>query len=153
MEGQSRLKLVKSRGQGDLAADAAHAGFTILLEIWHSAIEDLVRDMSPGQLRILLIVDGAGSVSLERLAGALATSTLATSVICDHMEEAGLLRAARGVPGLGVIVISLTAAGRRLAAQIREQRRAVLDHVLQTLRPDGRESLARALGEFAAMQE
>jgi len=149
MEGSRRLKLVQGGGDVPLAADAAEAGFTVLLEIWHSAIEELVREMPPDQLRVLLIIDSAGNVSLERLAHALSASTPATSRMCTAMEAAGLLRRCRGGPGSGVILIFVTASGQRLAARIREQRRAVLDHLLQSLTPDGRESLARGLSELA----
>jgi len=141
---------VQGGGDVPLAADAAEAGFTVLLEIWHSAIEELVREMPPDQLRVLLIIDSARNVSLERLAGALSASAPATSRICAALEAAGLLSRCRGAPGSGVILIFVTASGRRLAAQIREQRRAVLDHLLQSLTPDGRESLARGLSELAA---
>jgi DNA-binding MarR family transcriptional regulator len=149
MKGSGRLKLVQGGGDGRLAGDAAEAGFTVLLEIWDSAMEELVREMPPDQLRVLLIIDSAGKVSLERLAGALGASTPATSRLCAGMEAAGLLRRCRGAPGSGVILIFVTASGRRLAARIREQRRAVLDYVLQSLTPDGRESLARGLSELA----
>jgi DNA-binding MarR family transcriptional regulator len=70
--------------------------------------------------------------------------------MCDRMEAAGLLSRGRDATGSGAIVIFVTASGRRLAARIREQRRAVLDHVFQSLTPDGRASLARAVSEFAA---
>ncbi len=144
MDGNGRLKLVQD-GDGPLAAEA---GFTILLEIWHSAVEELVREMPADQLRVLLILDSAGNVSLERLADALGASAPAIRM-CEDMEATGLLRRCRGNPGSGVTLIFLTASGRRLASRIREQRRAVLDHVLQSLTPNGRESLARGLSELA----
>lgn len=106
--------------------------------------------MPPEQLRVLLVIDNARSLSMERLADALGTSGPATSRICKTMEAAGLLRRRPGLPGSGVILVCLTAAGRRLTARIREERRTVLDHVFQSLTPDGRRSLARGLSEFAA---
>jgi DNA-binding MarR family transcriptional regulator len=65
------------------------------------------------------------------------------------MEAKGLLGRGRGTAG-DMPVIFLTASARRLVAQIQEQRRAVLEHVLQSLTPAGRTSLASALAEFAA---
>ena len=47
-------------------------------------------------------------------------------------------------------MIVLAASGRRLASQIQAQRRAVLDHVLESLTPAGRAALASALAELAA---
>ena len=150
MEGSRRLKLVQCAGEDAPAPDAAEAGFTVLLEIWHCAMEELVRGITPDQLRILLVVDSAGYVSLERLADALGDDPLATSKLCAGMEAAGLLRRSRGGPGSGMIRVFPTASGRRLVARIREERRAVLDHVLQSLTPEGRESLVRGLSELAA---
>ena len=46
--------------------------------------------------------------------------------------------------------IILTASGRRLVTQVQAQRRAVLDHVLESLTPAGRAALASALTELAA---
>ncbi len=149
MRGERRLRLVPGGG-GQLAGDAAEAGFAVLLEIWHSATAELVREMSPDQLRALLITDRAGLVPLRSLGEALGVSPAVASRISQGLEAAGLVRRSQGAPGQGVVMISVTASGRRLAARIREQRRAVLDHVLQSLSPVGRESLTRALSEFAA---
>jgi DNA-binding MarR family transcriptional regulator len=150
MTGNRRLKLVQGCGDGQLAADAAEAGFTVLLEIWHSAIEELVRELPPDQLRVLLILDRAGSLSLVQLADALGSSEPATYRMCDRMEAADLLRRRRKAPGSDVMAVFLTASGRRLVTWIREQRRAVLDYLFQSLTSEGRASLARALAEIAA---
>ncbi len=150
MEGNRRLALVDRDGGGHRPGRAAEAGFTVLLEIWHSAIEELVRGIPPEHLRILLIAGRAGPVSLGQLASALGTSARAATVACGSMEQAGLLRRRPGAPGSGTVLISLAAAGRRLVDQLQEQRRAVLDHVLESLTPESRDALARALSEFAA---
>jgi DNA-binding MarR family transcriptional regulator len=65
------------------------------------------------------------------------------------MEAAGLLGRSASAAGGGVPVFFLTAPARRLVAQIREQRHAVLSHVLQSLTPEGRAALASALAELA----
>lgn len=163
MEGGGRLELVPASGDsglagddsglafGDsgLARDAVETGFAVLLEIWRSALGELVGDVPPGDLRVLLIVSRGGRVSTARLAGALGASVPAASRICTRMEAAGLLGRSRGVAGGGVPVFFLTAPARGLVAQIEVQRRAVLDHVLQSLTPAGRAALASALAEFA----
>jgi DNA-binding MarR family transcriptional regulator len=48
------------------------------------------------------------------------------------------------------IVLLLTESGRRLAAWVRDQRRAALAEVLQAMTPEGRAALIRGLGELAA---
>jgi DNA-binding MarR family transcriptional regulator len=149
MEGGGRLELVPANGDSGLARDAVETGFVVLLEIWHSALGELVGDVPPGEIRILLIVSRAGRVSIGRLAGALGASVPAANRICARMEAAGLLGRSRGAAAGGGPVFSLTARARRLLAQIEAQRSAVLDHVLQSLTPAGRASLASALAEFA----
>lgn len=163
MEGGGRLELVPANGDSGparddsglafddsgLAFDAVETGFAVLLEIWHSALGELVGDVPPGDLRVLLIVSRAGRVSIGRLAGALGASVPAATRICARMEAAGLLGRSRGAAGGGGPVFSLTAPARRLVAQIGVQRSAVLNHVLQSLTPAGRAALASALAEFA----
>lgn len=149
MDGIRRLEAVPDHGESDLARDAVETGFTILLEIWLSALGELVAELPPEQLRVLLIVSHAGRVSTGRLAEALGVAVPAACRICGRMEVAGLLGHSPGAAG-GVSMITLSASGRRVVAQIGAQRRAVLDHVLQSLTPAGRASLASALAEFAA---
>ena len=91
MEGGGRLELVSANGDSDLVRDAVETGFVVLLEIWHSALGELAGEIPPGQLRVLLIVSRAGSVSIGRLASALGASVPAATRICTRMEAAGLL--------------------------------------------------------------
>lgn len=149
MEAVRRLELVADDDDDGRARDAVETGFTVLLEIWQSALGELAAEVPPAQLRVLLIVSRAGSVTVGRLAGALGASVGAANRICGRMEAAGLLARGQGSAG-GVPVVCLTASARRLVAQIRGQRQAVLDHVLQSLTPAGRASLATALAELAA---
>jgi DNA-binding MarR family transcriptional regulator len=152
MEADGRLELVPDYddSEDDLSRDAVETGFTVLLEIWHSALEELGGEVAPLQLRVLLIVSRARRVSLGRLADALGASVPATNRICARMEAAGLVGRGRGAAQGGVPTIILTASGRRLVTQVMAQRRAVLDHVLESLTPAGRAALASALTELAA---
>jgi DNA-binding MarR family transcriptional regulator len=150
MEADGRLQLVPDYddSEDDLSRDAVETGFTVLLEIWHSALEELGGEVAP--LRVLLIVSRARRVSLGRLADALGASVPATNRICARMEAAGLVGRGRGAAQGRVPTIILTASGRRLVTQVQAQRRAVLDHVLESLTPAGRAALASALTELAA---
>ena len=152
MEADGRLELVPDYddSEDDLSRDAVETGFTVLLEIWHSALEELGGEVAPLQLRVLLIVSRARRVSLGRLADALGASVPATHRICARMEAAGLVGRGRGAAQGRVPTIILTASGRRLVTQVQAQRRAILDHVLESLTPAGRAGLASALTELAA---
>ena len=100
MEADGRLELVPDYddSEDDLSRDAVETGFTVLLEIWHSALEELGGEVAPLQLRVLLIVSRARRVSLGRLADALGASVPATNRICARMEAAGLVGRGRGRP-------------------------------------------------------
>ena len=150
MKADGWLELVPDcGGEDDLPRDAVESGFTVVLEIWQSALEELAGDVGPLQLRVLLIVSRARRVPLGRLADALGASVPAASRICARLEAAGLVGRSQGPARGGVPTIVLTAYGRRLVTQIQAQRRAVLDHVLQSLTPAGRAALASALTELA----
>ena len=78
-------------GDGDLARDAVDHGFMVMLEIWHSALGELAAEVPPGQLRVLLILSRARSMTVGRLADALGASGPATTMICGRMEAKGML--------------------------------------------------------------
>ena len=120
MEGSARLELVPGYDEGGLARDDVEKGFTVLLEIWHSALGELAGEVPPDQLRVLLIVSRARSVSIGRLADALGASVPAANRICGRMEAAGLLERGRSAAG-NVPAVFLTASARQLVAQIQEQ--------------------------------
>ena len=81
---------------------------------------------------------------LARLLGA---SPSATSRLCDRLAAAGLLVRLPAVASRREILLQLTESGQRLAAWIREQRRAALIRVLEEISPDGRADLTRGLSE------
>ena len=127
---------------GDL--QRAEAGLAVLLEAWQRAIEELGTMLPPAQVRALLAIDGADDLNVSGLARVLGASPSATSRLCDRLVAAGLL--AR-VPAANrrEILLRLTGSGQRLATWIRDQRRAALARVLETISPDGRADLARGL--------
>ena len=130
---------------GDL--QRAEAGLAVLLEAWQRAIEELGTMLPPAQVRALLAIDAADDLNVTGLARVLGTSPSATSRLCDRLVAAGLL--AR-VPAASrrEILLRLTESGQRLATWIRDQQRAALARVLETISPDGRADLARGLSDL-----
>jgi DNA-binding MarR family transcriptional regulator len=103
------------------------------------------------QLRALLIIDDSEPLPPSQLAMALGISPSGASRLCDHMAAAGLLRKLT-VARPPEITLAVTEAGQRLVGWIREQRRAVLAHELESMSADGRQALARGLSELADHQ-
>jgi len=135
---------------GEVDVSSAEAGLAVLLEACERSLEELGAAVPPAQMRALLIIGGAGSLNLSRLAGALGASASASSRLVDRMQAAGLLTRDRAAASRREIVLIPTESGRRLAEWVRGRRRAALGEVLQGMTPDGREALARGLRELAA---
>jgi DNA-binding MarR family transcriptional regulator len=129
----------------------AESGLTVLLEACERAVEEVGATVPPVQLRALLVIDRAGSLNLNRLAGLLGASASAASRLCDRMQAAGLVSRDRALLSRREIVLVPTESGRRLAEWVRGRRQAALENLLNEMSPEGREALARGLVELAAM--
>jgi DNA-binding MarR family transcriptional regulator len=135
---------------GEVDVSSAEAGLAVLLEACERSLEELGAAVPPAQMRALLIIGGAGSLNLSRLAEALGASASAASRLVDRMQAAGLLTRDRAAASRREIVLVPTESGLRLAEWVRGRRRAALGQVLQAMTPDGRAALARGLRELAA---
>jgi DNA-binding MarR family transcriptional regulator len=135
---------------GEVDVSSAEAGLAVLLEACERSLEELGAAVPPAQMRALLIIGGAGSLNLSRLAEALGASASAASRLVDRMQAAGLLTRDRAAASRREIVLVPTESGLRLADWVRGRRRAALSQVLQAMTPDGRQALARGLRELSA---
>jgi DNA-binding MarR family transcriptional regulator len=133
-----------------LALASAESGLSVLLEASERAVEEVGATVPPVQLRALLVIDRAGSLNLNRLAGLLGASASAASRLCDRMQAAGLVSRDRALLSRREIVLVPTESGRRLAEWVRGRRQAALESLLDGMSPEGREALARGLVELAA---
>jgi DNA-binding MarR family transcriptional regulator len=138
---------------GQLDLSSAYAGLAVVLEACERATEELGSSVPPAQMRALLIIEQAGSLNLTRLAAALKAKAPATSKLCDRMQAAGLLTRDRAADSRREIVLVPTQAGKQLAQWVRDRRSAALAGLLQSLTPEGQESLIRGLQELAAAQQ
>jgi DNA-binding MarR family transcriptional regulator len=138
---------------GDCGRDIAfvEAALTRVWARWERVIEQLGGVVPATQLRALLMIDDSGPLPPGRLAMALGISPSSAGRLCDRMSAAGLLRVlgAGSSPG---ITLAVTETGQRLAGWIRERRRAVLAHELESMSAAGRQALARSLSELAGHQ-
>jgi DNA-binding MarR family transcriptional regulator len=133
-----------------LALASAESGLSVLLEARERAVEEIGATVPPVQLRALLVIDRAGSLNLNRLAGLLGASASAASRLCDRMQAAGLVSRDRALLSRREIVLVPTESGRRLADWVRGRQQAALESLLDGMSPEGREALARGLVELAA---
>jgi DNA-binding MarR family transcriptional regulator len=124
----------------------AEAGLSVLLEAWQRAIEELGAMLPPAQVRALLALAAGPGLNVTGLARILGASPSATSRLCDRLVAAGLLARAPAT-SRREILLQPTESGQRLAAWIKDQRRAALVQVLEAISPDGRADLTRGLSE------
>ncbi|WP_432834914.1 MarR family winged helix-turn-helix transcriptional regulator [Dactylosporangium sp. CA-092794] len=136
-------------GPDDAAAAAAlvdTAGQALVLAT--SAANDN-SGVSAAQLRVLGVVDQAGSVNLTQLAVALHTAPSSASRLCDRLEAADLLRRTADERDRREVWLVLTPTARRLLDGLGRQRQETIAAVLRRMPPDDRAALLQGLTSFA----
>jgi DNA-binding MarR family transcriptional regulator len=128
------------------------AALTRVWARWERTIEQLGGTVPATQLRALLIIDDSGPLRPGQLAMALGTSLSGASRLSDRMTAAGLLGPELAAGSPLEITLAITEAGQRLASWIRDRRRAVLTHELESMSADGHQALARGLSELVGHQ-
>ncbi|HEX9034341.1 MAG TPA: MarR family transcriptional regulator, partial [Streptosporangiaceae bacterium] len=121
----------------------------VLLEACDRAVEEIGSAVPSAQLRALLIIGQTGSMNLNGLARALASTPSATSRLADRMQAAGLVTRDRAAASRREIVLLPTESGRQLAEWVRIQRRGALEQVLAEMSPAAREALVTGLIQLA----
>jgi len=102
----------------------------------------------PAQLRVLTIVAANRHTNMSRLAEALDVVPSSASRLCDRLEATGLLRRVPDPRDRREVRLLLTAASRRLLADLRDRRRQALTEVLERMPAGARQELVRALQAF-----
>jgi len=105
--------------------------------------------VSAAQLRVLGVVDQAGSINLTQLAIALHTAPSSASRLCDRLEAADLLRRTADERDRREVWLVLTPAARHLLDGLGRQRQETIAAVLRRMSPDDRAALVQGLSSFA----
>lgn len=123
-------------------------GVSALIEICDRALGDITPTMPATQLRALLMVERAGTTSVNQLARRLGASPSATSRLCDRMRGAELLTSTTARHDRRSVELTLTDSGRRLAVWVRRQRYDAVMATSAAMSEEGRDALARGLHEL-----
>jgi DNA-binding MarR family transcriptional regulator len=132
------------------AAAAVESTVESLLAVLDNARLEQAPAVPPAQLRVLSIVSRNRHTNMSRLAEALDVVPSSASRLCDRLEATGLLRRVPDPRDRREVRLLLTAAARRLLADLREGRRRALAEVLDRMKPQDTDDLVRALAAFDA---
>jgi DNA-binding MarR family transcriptional regulator len=120
-----------------------------LVVVWGRADGIAQAQVSPPQLRALLVVGHHGSLNLNQLAEELGVIPSSASRLCDRLVAAGLLDRRVSEENRREVVLTLRAEGQRLLDTIEHHRLEALAGVLSGMRPVGRQALLSGLQAFA----
>ena len=131
-----------------VTAAAVDAAAESLLAIFEAAREQARTRLSTSQLQALLVVHGNEGLNLRALADGMGMILSSASRLCDRLIAAGMLE--RGVSDVDrrEISLTLTAYGRELLGDLRDDRLGRLELVLDRMAPASRSALLRGLREF-----
>jgi DNA-binding MarR family transcriptional regulator len=105
------------------------------------------------QLKSLFFISNQGSTHPGKLAAALGVTPTNVTGIIDRLVKQGLVSRAEDVQDRRVMLLKATGRGEELVARLRERRRSYLAGVLERLRMDELNVLARGLASLARAAE
>jgi DNA-binding MarR family transcriptional regulator len=115
------------------------------------ASERLVRvGVSMSQLHIMSMLDRHGDMPMSRLAEMIDVSLSNATGLVDRIEERGWVERVRVPDDRRVVLVRITAAGRRLLDDVEVLRSEILQTVVDRLAPDEIEGMARATAGLRA---
>lgn len=128
---------------------AVEAACRVLVSISARSLAAVVGTVDPAQFRALVVLSNRGSVSLGELAEACAIHLSTASRMCERLVSTGLIDRADDPDNRRQLVLTLTAAGRRLVRDVMRRRRAALAPMVQGLPKEQRRQLVELLRLFA----
>ena len=126
--------------------DELMATSRVLVAVVVRSLSAVAPHLSVVQLRVLVLVDPAGSLTVNEVAAGLGVNASSASRTCERLVQAGLLERGERPDDRRHSVLSTTTAGRRLVAGVMRRRRAELARLLGTLSADECAALRRGLG-------
>ena len=104
---------------------------------------------APG-LRVLVMLESAGSLNLSAVADRLGVNASTASRTCDRLVVGGLVDRQESAEDRRQVALSLTASGARFLERVMAERKAALMRVVESMPSGARAALAAGLGEFVA---
>ncbi|MGW5733173.1 MULTISPECIES: MarR family winged helix-turn-helix transcriptional regulator [Streptomyces] len=117
--------------------------------LWEQARSDSpAPNVPPSQLRVMYLVDREDGIRMRSLVELLGAAPPSASRLVDRLQALGFVRRDPCPDSGREVVLSMTAAGRRHLARIREQRDDLLVQALAAMPARQRDALTRSLAAF-----
>jgi DNA-binding MarR family transcriptional regulator len=119
-----------------------------LLALYAAARDEAQVRLSSPQLQAMLVIERDEGLNLRALAGSMDMILSSASRLCDRLAAAGLVERVASQIDRREVSLILTPSGQAALHDLREDRRARLESVLNRMAPAGRAALVRGLREF-----
>src|SRR4051812_40588029 len=129
---------------GDVVMDATRA----LVGVAAQSIAEVSDEVSLAQLRVLVLLDARGEMTMGELAELLAVNPSTATRVCDVLEDKGYVVRAPDGSNRRVVRVVLTRGGRSLVQRTLRRRRKLLDAALGRMSQESQQRLARSLAEL-----
>lgn len=129
--------------------DAVMRASRALVGIAAGSIAEVDEQVTPPQLRILVMIATRGPLNLAAVAAGLGVNPSNASRACDRLLKAGLLDRRESAVDRRNVTLSLTEAGHGVVDTVTRHRRTAIAAVLTRMPAGDRDPLVAALDSFA----
>jgi DNA-binding MarR family transcriptional regulator len=140
----------RSTGRDDGLADAVLTASRVLVGVAARSLAEHESVVSLPQYRALVVLASRGPQRPVDLAHALGVDPSTATRMCDRLAHKRLITRRRDVADRRVVLMGLSALGRRLVENVTERRRAEIERIVDAVDPRERTSLVRAFTTFGA---
>jgi len=137
-----------TRVQTERLADAILTASRVLVAVAARSLADHESAVSLPQYRALVVLASRGSQRPVDLAQALRVDPSTATRMCDRLLRKHLITRRRDVVDRRVVLLDLSASGRRLVERVTRSRRDEIERILEAVDPADRAALVRAFTTF-----
>ena len=131
------------------AVDAVLTASRSLVAVATRSLGAAAEETTIAQYRALVVLASRGPRRMVDLAEALDVAPSTAGRMCDRLVRKGLVRRHRARGDRRAVLVSVTAAGRRVVDEATSRRRALIAEILERLPVPAQQAAAQALRAFA----
>lgn len=141
---------VRDEGEaGGEVVDSVLSASRALLAVVVRSLAPVLEELTPGQLRALVILRSQGAQRAGVLAGTLGVHPSTFTRTVDRLAAGGWVTRSENPDSRREVIVELTPRGEHAVASVRTGRRRELDRILSTLPAEEQERVAAAFLSFA----